>query len=403
MFRLKQSVTSLGLALVPCLGLSPAWANDLLATQEHQVTFDANGHSTPMIAYDPDPSWSSPGAPLGNYIVYSQYPVVNGTVGNASVYYQQVGSNGAPIGAPVVVADSPENQWLNAASGGNIVYTLSPSLGAYGDIVLYSTATGSSRNLTSSGDSWSPRIHSTPIGPVTVWTEAMPNGSGQTVAYIVNSGVPVQTSVVGGPIPSASMANVGDRFIVWSALVNGQNDLAAYDMQQGVSFVVANDPTVNEQNATTEGPWIVYEAATATETDILAINEDTAEHRLIVANGALNLRPEISGDWISYESNVQGNSQIFIYNLDKGETFQVTNNSNDEHLNDLYCDDLTHCIVTYIDNRNGNDGVFDTSLNLIPIGQATPLPAALPLFATGLGGLGLLGWRRKRKTQAAVA
>ena len=26
-----------------------------------------------------------------------------------------------------------------------------------------------------------------------------------------------------------------------------------------------------------------------------------------------------------------------------------------------------------------------------------PLPAALPLFATGLGVLGLLGWRRKRK------
>ena len=32
----------------------------------------------------------------------------------------------------------------------------------------------------------------------------------------------------------------------------------------------------------------------------------------------------------------------------------------------------------------------------------TPLPAALPLFATGLGALGLLGWRRKRKA-AAVA
>ena len=30
---------------------------------------------------------------------------------------------------------------------------------------------------------------------------------------------------------------------------------------------------------------------------------------------------------------------------------------------------------------------------------ATPLPAALPLFATGLGGLGLLGWRRKRKAR----
>jgi hypothetical protein len=34
--------------------------------------------------------------------------------------------------------------------------------------------------------------------------------------------------------------------------------------------------------------------------------------------------------------------------------------------------------------------------------SATPLPAALPLFATGLGALGLLGWRRKRKAQAAA-
>ena len=33
--------------------------------------------------------------------------------------------------------------------------------------------------------------------------------------------------------------------------------------------------------------------------------------------------------------------------------------------------------------------------------SATPLPAALPLFATGLGALGLLGWRRKKKAQAA--
>jgi hypothetical protein len=33
----------------------------------------------------------------------------------------------------------------------------------------------------------------------------------------------------------------------------------------------------------------------------------------------------------------------------------------------------------------------------------TPLPGALPLFATGIVGLGLLGWRRKRKAQAVLA
>jgi hypothetical protein len=35
--------------------------------------------------------------------------------------------------------------------------------------------------------------------------------------------------------------------------------------------------------------------------------------------------------------------------------------------------------------------------------SSVPLPAALPLFATGLGGLGLLGWRRKRKRAARAA
>lgn len=41
---------------------------------------------------------------------------------------------------------------------------------------------------------------------------------------------------------------------------------------------------------------------------------------------------------------------------------------------------------------NGNQWAADAQSSL-----ATPLPAALPLFATGLGALGLLGWRRKKK------
>lgn len=45
-------------------------------------------------------------------------------------------------------------------------------------------------------------------------------------------------------------------------------------------------------------------------------------------------------------------------------------------------------------------GTFNAAFTLA--GVETPLPAALPLFATGLGGLGLLGWRRKKKTSAPV-
>jgi hypothetical protein len=38
--------------------------------------------------------------------------------------------------------------------------------------------------------------------------------------------------------------------------------------------------------------------------------------------------------------------------------------------------------------------------NRVPV-LVNPLPGALPLFATGLGALGLLGWWRKRKQVAA--
>jgi hypothetical protein len=42
-------------------------------------------------------------------------------------------------------------------------------------------------------------------------------------------------------------------------------------------------------------------------------------------------------------------------------------------------------------------------ITFTPVTSATPLPAAFPLFATGLATLGLLGWRRKRKVQAVAA
>jgi hypothetical protein len=55
-------------------------------------------------------------------------------------------------------------------------------------------------------------------------------------------------------------------------------------------------------------------------------------------------------------------------------------------------------------------GTIDTIGTLVDVGGGifglaapTPIPAALPLFATGLGAVGLLGWRRKRKAAAVAA
>ena len=60
--------------------------------------------------------------------------------------------------------------------------------------------------------------------------------------------------------------------------------------------------------------------------------------------------------------------------------------------------------VSYIVTFQGTppDGADRTSFIDNVSLTATPLPAAFPLFATGLGAMGLLGWRRKRKPQVAV-
>jgi len=60
---------------------------------------------------------------------------------------------------------------------------------------------------------------------------------------------------------------------------------------------------------------------------------------------------------------------------------------------------MTHAIFTWTTGSaynavGGNSVVFNVTT------ASTPFPAALPLFATGLGALGVLGWRRKRKQVA---
>jgi hypothetical protein len=56
-------------------------------------------------------------------------------------------------------------------------------------------------------------------------------------------------------------------------------------------------------------------------------------------------------------------------------------------------------------NTDGNVQLVSgqETLTSAPFTPTTPLPAAFPLFATGLGAMGLFGWRRKRKAAAIAA
>jgi len=88
---------------------------------------------------------------------------------------------------------------------------------------------------------------------------------------------------------------------------------------------------------------------------------------------------QIVGDYID------GSGTMFGF-LDTGGAFTTINPPGATSTTANGINDLGQIVGFYTDATLG----FETT-------AATPLPAALPLFATGLGGLGLLGWRRKRK------
>jgi len=59
-------------------------------------------------------------------------------------------------------------------------------------------------------------------------------------------------------------------------------------------------------------------------------------------------------------------------------------------------------LKVWFETTSGGDKTGSLLSMDIPV-SPVPLPAALPLFASGLGALGLLGWRRKRKGAAIAA
>jgi hypothetical protein len=103
------------------------------------------------------------------------------------------------------------------------------------------------------------------------------------------------------------------------------------------------------------------------EVRVEAMNMDTNEHRVVVDNGSLNLRPSIHGDLIVWESNIACNYDIWVYRLSTGESFQVTTDSLDQQLGDVYGD-----LVAYVDDRGLNKDVFISRLEFLSDVQEIP-------------------------------
>ncbi len=320
--------------------------------EEHQIT-PSGYNTTPTLGADS----------AGPLVVFTSRLITQTGLGPGSIYYQRL-KDGAPDGNTVLVSRNVTvgitDDELPDVSGGRIVYTSFDSQSvASGSIMLYDIATGTSTTVASvpsGGYIRGARIR----GDKIAWVQGQAAAAVLMLYDVSQIGTDAPPTQLGGPTPTVGNIEIGDRFVVWDARPSGGfRDIYAYDLTSGAFYTIAADPNLDEWKPTTDGSWVVWEAQAsgAASNRVLAKNLDTGELRVIADNGAMSHFPTISGNLITYESNVAGNYDIYLYRIQQGDTFQVTTDVADQHLNNIYGN-----MVAYVDARDGSYEVYVTSL-----------------------------------------
>jgi hypothetical protein len=169
--------------------------------------------------------------------------------------------------------------------------------------------------------------------------------------------------------------------------VNGSPPLASPVSQISGSFTVTFDPTLNYSNDTTD----------------LVVNSFTG----LTIDSALGFSYGTSRGYFFF-GGIQNNADSVLAGTNDFALALNLSNPSDPQF--ILCNAPNiKCGAATGDANYAASGFATTGNNSLWFASAadssisnTPLPAALPLFATGLGGLGLLDWRRKRKSRVSL-
>ena len=331
------------------LMLSPAFA-DTLQVDEYQVTWSSAIETTPTIGNDG----------TSDLVVYTVQPIISGVPGAADIWYQPL-VDGAPSGFPMPVTSADTDDQLNDVWGDYIVYTAFDSATSLsGTIMLYQISTHDLWPIASAMIIQEPRIH----GNYVVLREGGYFAT-QVMLYDLRwLGTSKDPIILVGPVPTTWDVQIGNRFAVWAEFNGDQYDIMAYDLTDYTftPFAVTSSADVDETTPAISGPWVVWKSQGfgALTSTIEGTNLDTSETRVIADNGAGNYNPSIDGDLVTWESDLNGNLDIFVYRISTGETFQVTTDPANQYLNDVFGD-----LVAYIDTRGLTADIYVSKLYFI--------------------------------------
>jgi len=246
------------------------------------------------------------------------------------------------------------------------------------------------------------------IGLATVLVSFVPSARANVLAYessFSNFGIvdltTGQFSLLGNAGQTlAGLGNYGGN--LYAGINTGTNFYQVNPANGSLSFIGNSGVSIVATGSTTAG---VYELGF--DDNLYSVNPTNGALTLIGNTGI----PIVSPTGMSANGpNLYINSQssLYLVNTSTGVGSLVGSSGSAQFGTMVYIDGVYYAgtatnapykVVTFDPNTaavlTSQDSNSDIFWGLAPV--VTPLPAALPLFATGLGALGLLGWKRRRR------
>lgn len=292
-----------------------------------------------------DPGDEYDSAISGDLVVYTRYR--DNSPDLTDVYYVDLNT-----GVETAVTQLPGAQELTDVYSPLITYT---ELTAR-DVWVYGTATGVTTNVTATPGAYS----SNPaIGRDTLVWEDSRDANIEIYGMNLATGVERRITESAGTdtVPEVSTGTANDQ-VVWQVCAAGICDIALYDWSTGATRMVTETTDADERRPDMDGDVVVYDSYMDGERDIYAYDVTTGQTRRLPLAGSQN-NPNISGDVVSFEDVSTGTYRIMLWHLPTGAVLQLTDGPGGEYLNDI---DGNR--VTYTAQRNNQLDIYVSTFTI---------------------------------------
>jgi TolB protein len=291
-------------------------------------------------------------------IVFTDYRAAD-----TDVYYHDLGDGEHPV----IVA--PGNQELTDVANGIIVYTDYRS----SDIRAFDVSSGTTTEITKPDKENSGRVFNSvdpaTDGTIVAWQDNR-DGNNEIYAKDLETG---EERRITDATDVDSRPAVSDGRIVWQRCMAGATcDIWSYDWASETTTQITNTPSVNEMNPDVNGQNIVYQTNVNGNSDIAVFNLNTRMEQVPPLEQA-QANPHVWAENVAMDDLSGGLYHITLWNIPSGGIYHLTSGMSGQYLNSIW-----DTRVAYTDDRNGDLEIYMFTFTLTP--SETPAQAIQDLI-----------------------